>query len=391
MRAVFTCIQGYGHFHPMVPLAAALRRAGHEVAFSTAERFCPRIEQAGFPAFPSGWDLGLVYEQTLRLPDAVAAQPDPWAFGAHMFAGVAAPAKAPELTEVVLTWSADVVVHDATDFAGPIAAAANGIPYASHSFGALPPERFSTLAGDLAAPAWRSAEMEPEPLGGMFRHLYLDICPPSFQAGHIEEVPVARRLRPVPFDEIPGSGLPRWLPTLPPRPTVYATMGTVHNDSPVVFEAILAGLGDEPINLIVTVGHNRDPADLGPRPPNVHVERYIPQSLLFPSCDVVVTHGGSGTTLAALAHGLPLLVLPQGANQFWNAERCVELGVGSRLQPAEVTPEAVRQQVRVLLEDPEYRRRAGWIQHEIEQMPAPESTVALVEQLARDGRLVTAP
>jgi UDP:flavonoid glycosyltransferase YjiC (YdhE family) len=384
MRVLLTCIQGYGHLHPLLPLARALQEAGHEVAFSSSERFCPRIEQAGFRAFPAGPDLAEVHEEALRRPEAATRGPDdPWHFGALLFAGVAGPAKALPLAEVIHDWHADLVVHDATDFAGPLAATRAGVPYACHSFGALLPEEFWEHGAQLVAPAWRRWDLEPNPLGGMFRYLYLDICPPSFQAPHADRLDVAHPVRPVPFDTTVIPALPGWADTLPARPTVYVTLGTIDNHAPGVFETVLEGLRDERMNVIVTVGHTRDPAELGPQPENVHVERYIPQSLLFPRCDAVVAHGGSGTTLSALAAGLPMLLLPQGANQFWNAARCVELGVGSQLLADQLDFAAVRREVATLLDDPTYRSRARAVQHEIEQMPGPEVAVGLLERLAR--------
>lgn len=390
MRVLFTCIQGYGHLHPLVPLARALEEAGHEVAFSSSDRFCPRITQAGFPAFAAGPDLALVHEEARRRPEASALGPDdPWRFGALLFAGVAGPAKAPDLTRVIEDWRAELVVHDVTDFAGPLAAARAGVPYAAHSFGALLPTEFWERGAELITPAWERSGLEPGPMAGMFRFLYLDICPPSFQAGHARHIDVAHPVRPVPFDTTVASTLPPWAATLEGRPTVYVTLGTIDNHAPGVFETVLEGLRGEPVNVVVTVGHTRDPADLGPQPDHVHVERYVPQSLLFPHCDVVVAHGGSGTTLSALGAGLPLLLLPQGANQFWNARRCVELGVGSRLLPDELDAAAVRREVRTLLEDPSRRSRARAVSHEIEQMPGPEVAVGLLERLARERTPLT--
>ncbi len=133
--------------------------------------------------------------------------------------------------------------------------------------------------------------------------------------------------------------------------------------------------------MILTVGRNQDPADFGPQPSNVRIERYIPQSLLFPHCDVVVCHGGSGTVLAALSWGLPLLVLPQGANQFWNAERCAALGTGIRLLPGEVSPASVRRAVVALLKEPRFRYRAGELAAEIQHMPSPSELVATLQAL----------
>ena len=133
---------------------------------------------------------------------------------------------------------------------------------------------------------------------------------------------------------------------MPSVPTVYVTLGTVFNDARTLFGVILEGLRDEPVNVIVTVGKASDPAALGAQPPSVHVERYLPQTQLFSRCDAIVSHGGSGTMLSALAAGLPLLSIPQGADQFRNAERCRTAGVGSALWPHEVSAGAVRQSVR---------------------------------------------
>ena len=72
---------------------------------------------------------------------------------------------------------------------------------------------------------------------------------------------------------------------------------------------------------------------LGPQPSNVHVHQYIPQELLLPHCAAVVTHGGAGSTLGALAFGLPLLVVPQGADHFYNADRVVAAGAAVQLMP----------------------------------------------------------
>lgn len=393
MRILFTCVPGFGHFHPMVPLAQALLRAGHQVAFATAERFCRRVvEPAGFRAFAAGLSPLVVHERTMQLEGTgEPTEADVWRFGARMFAEVAAPAKVPDLVRILRDWDADLVIHDMTDFAAPVAAAACDIPWASHSFGALQPEEFWDVAAEVIAPTWQAWEVEPGPLGGMFRSLYLDVCPPSFQSSMIERVPVARPMRPVTFDNPNDENLPRWVDELPPGPTVYVTLGTVANHTPEVFETVLAGMGNRPANVIVTVGPDRDPGELGPLPPNVHVEAYLPQSLLFPSCDVVVCHGGSGTTLAALACGLPLLALPQEANQFWNAERTASLGAGEVLRPDQLTASAVETAVADLLEDPSYRARARLLAAEIDAMPSPDAIVPALEALPGGGSAPPGP
>ena len=379
MRVLCTCLPGFGHFHPMVPVARALEAAGHQVAFATERRFCARVERAGFRAYPCGLGPGVVAREAL----AGAGELTPEAFGARMFAGIAAPAKVPGLLAAIDTWRPALVVSDVTDFAGPVAAASAGIAHAAHSLGPAFPLELHRLGAELAAPMWLERGLGPPPLGGMFAAAYLDICPPSLQTAGLARVAAAANLvRPVPFDAVDGETLPAWIGELAAGPTVYATLGTLDNGAPGVLEAVVAGLRDEPLNLIVTVGPDRDPAELGPQPANVRVERYVPQSLLLPHCDAVVAHGGSGTTLATLAHGRPLVLLPQGANQFANAERCHALGVGIRLLPQEIDPGSVRAAVRALFEQPGYRQRAGEVAREIEAMPAPEEIVPLLEGLA---------
>lgn len=391
MHVLFSCVPGFGHFHPMVPLARALVDAGHEVAFATAERFCRRvIAPVGFTTFAAGLSPHIAHQETMDLPEVAGLAPDDvWTEGALMFAKVAGPAKVDELSAVVDSFGADLVIHDTTDFAGPLAAARAGIAWAAQSFGAVQPPQFWAAAGELVVPAWQSQGLDPGPFGGMFRYLYLDICPPGFQDPLIADIDTARPLRPVTFDTTAGASLPAWAGELASAPTVYVTLGTIANQATEVFETVLGGLRDQPYNVIVTVGPDRDPADLGPQPGNVHVESYLPQSLLFPHCDVVVCHGGSGTVLAALAHGLPLLVMPQGANQFWNAQRCTELGTGLSLGPAELSAEGVRSQVRALVDDDGFRRQAGLLEAEIKRMPSPTEVVPLLEGLARERRPVT--
>lgn len=387
MRALFTCVPGYGHFHPMAPLALALRAAGHDVAFATEERFCGRVERAGFDAFPAGLGPGKVFERALALPDAVAPGPENAArFGAQMFAAVAAPAKAPDLVAIAERWRPDLVVADVTDFAGPVAAAVAGVPCVAHGLGPRFPMELFEAAEELAAPAWEAWGLERRPLAGMFGCAYLDTCPPSLQSAEAGRLAaVARPMRPVAFDALPGDALPAWAAELGARPVVYVTLGTVDNEAEGVIEAAVEGLRGEPVDLVVTVGPSRDPEELGPQPANVHVERYVAQSLLLPSCDVVVAHGGSGTLLAAIALGLPMLLLPQGANQFTNAERAEALGVARCLGPPDVRPQTVRAAVRALLDDPSYRLRARAVAEEIAAMPSPGDVVPGLEELAAAG------
>ncbi|HSH81126.1 MAG TPA: nucleotide disphospho-sugar-binding domain-containing protein, partial [Herpetosiphonaceae bacterium] len=123
-----------------------------------------------------------------------------------------------------------------------------------------------------------------------------------------------------------------------------------------------------------------------PQPANVHIARYIPQSSLLPHCSLVVSHGGSGSVIGALAHGLPMVLIPMGADQPLNAARCADLGVARVLDAVTATPEAAREAAAAVLADPAYRRAAERLRDEIAVLPGPEHAVALLERLAAEKR-----
>jgi MGT family glycosyltransferase len=165
------------------------------------------------------------------------------------------------------------------------------------------------------------------------------------------------------------------------RPLVYLTFGTLFNDGDA-FPAALAGIRDAGVGLVVTVGPEGDPAAFGPQPSRVVIERYIPQTQLLPACDVVASHAGSGTMLAALALGIPQLCLPQAADQFLNAAAVARAGAGIAIPPEDVAPARVGAAVDRLLTDDSFRVHARRLADEIDAMPSPEAVVTVLETLA---------
>lgn len=112
---------------------------------------------------------------------------------------------------------------------------------------------------------------------------------------------------------------------------MYVTLGTVFNRSELL-RLLLEGL-DGMVSALVTTGRNVDPQSLGSLGPNVRVERFVPQAHVLPHCAAVVAHAGAGSVLGALAHGLPLVLVPQGADRFDNAARCAAAGAAVVLRP----------------------------------------------------------
>jgi UDP:flavonoid glycosyltransferase YjiC (YdhE family) len=114
------------------------------------------------------------------------------------------------------------------------------------------------------------------------------------------------------------------------RPLVAVSFSTTAMEGQTeLLERVCDALVDQPIDVLVTLGGPSHAPSAARR--NVAVEPFADHDELFPRCDAVVTHGGLGTVLRALAHGVPLLMLPLGRDQHVNADRVEQLGAGIRL------------------------------------------------------------
>jgi len=296
----------------------------------------------------------------------------------------------PDILAFAATWAPDLIVRAEQEYGGCVAAEVLGVPHAAVGVNAIGDFiAHEHIAGPLAA--LRAIHGLPPDPDLLMPHRYLTLrpFPPRFQDPALPVAPTTHYLRPLLGDRSGPEGLPPWVATLPDQPVVYVGLGTIFNDA-AIFHAFLSGLGDEPLTVIVTVGRNQDPTDYGPQPENVHVERYVPLSLLFPHCDLAVTNGGSGTLTAALAHGLPVVVVPIGADQPVNAARCAALGLGRVLAADELTPEVAREAVCEVLRDPAYRAAAEAMRAEIAALPGSEHAVVLMERLGAEKQPILA-
>jgi UDP:flavonoid glycosyltransferase YjiC (YdhE family) len=378
MRVLCTTIPSYGHFHPLVPLARALRAAGNHVTVATAAEFRGPVERAGFPFIPAGLSEPAMVAAAADARDT-AGQPARER-GLRMFATIAAPAMVDDLLPLLDRLAIDFVLHEEGEWGAPVAAAAAGIPSFAHGWGTpFWAESELDLVGRLAAPLWRRFGVTPSSPAGLFDHLYIDVCPPALQNPGIRAV----RTQPMRFQPFDASVETQ--PFRPPAgsaPMVYATLGTVptFNRAPDVLRAVVAGLADQNLRLIMSTGPGSDPATLDPIGPNVLVTPYVRQSTILPDCALAITHGGAGSTLGALRHGVPVLLLPRGApSQRRMAERCARAGVGRSLAPDEVRAERIVAEAQVLLEHDAYGRCAQAVAAEIAQLPSPAEVAAVLE------------
>jgi len=283
-----------------------------------------------------------------------------------------------------------VVVHDEVDLGAIVAAESLGFPHVGvivlAAGGLLRPELVAEPLDVLRT----AHQLPPDPgLAALHRHLTLVPVPPSFRAP-TDTLPItARHVRPAALEPMgtslgaPGAAaLLDWICRRHGQPTVYLTLGTIFGqESGDLLSWVLAGLVELDVNVIVTVGREIDPTELGHQPTNVRVEQYLPQEVLLPHCDVVVCHGGSGSVLGALAFGVPLVLLPMGADQPLNADRCEALGVARVLDPTTTTRSLITATVREVLTTPSYRRAAQRLRNEAATLPPAQQAASWVEDL----------
>jgi MGT family glycosyltransferase len=173
------------------------------------------------------------------------------------------------------------------------------------------------------------------------------------------------------------------------RPLVYVTFGSAAPTMeffPALYRHAIDALTPLPVRLLVTVGRDRDPADLGALPANVRVERWVPQADLMPHVAAMVCHGGSGTVTMGLAAGVPMAVVPLFADQPWNAERVDALGAGIALAGGpEVALAGLPEAVVRLTADPSYRASAQRVAAEMRALPPVDAAVGVVRGLLNDS------
>ena len=385
MRIAFVTNPALGHVLPLLPLALAVRDAGHDVLVVGGASIGPAVERVGLRHVAAG---------PADLPSVLAQVPERAGLTGRRlaaatwkgaFAGILAPALARATLELAADWPPDLVIHEDSEQGSWIAAERLGIAHLA-----------------FQATAWRGTglRLSAEPLNGLraslglpadpalerwHRHGYLSTRPPALH--NPDDLPPATAVpvRPVALDDVQGP-VPAWVDEKPAgRPRVAVTLGTMLPGRQDVVGGLLDGLGALDAEIVATVGQELDPATFGDVGPDVRIERWVPMSRLLATSDALVFHAGSGTMLAALAAGVPLVLLPVAADQPENADRCVAAGVGIALPPDARGPDDVARATRLVLDDPRYRAAAREVAAQLEAMPAPVTLVPRLETLAANG------
>jgi UDP:flavonoid glycosyltransferase YjiC (YdhE family) len=380
-RVLVTCFPQAGHLHPLIPTARALADAGCPLLVATAASGHAALAAAGLEAV----DLGPSSEECSArivevMPEILAALPSARraiAFS-FVFGKVYAPAVADALLERARTWRADVMLSGLESLAGPLVAAQVGRPLVVSGFGTGLARDVCEAAARAVAPLWERSGLAVPPMAGVYDGLFVDCCPASLHPSNVPAAARRQQVRPAQFD---GTGD---LPPLPARrPLVYVTFGTARLfATPERLRMIAEATAAMGAGAVIT---GLDSQELGTLPDGIVAHRFVPQSTLLPHCDAVICHAGASTVLGALAKGLPLLLLPLGADHFANAEAAVRRGVALALEGEADGPSVEAALARVLT-DPEIRKAAAEVAEEIATMPSAEDAAAGILAWLADQR-----
>jgi UDP:flavonoid glycosyltransferase YjiC (YdhE family) len=313
----------------MVPLAWALRSAGHEVVVASAPNMTRWATGFGLCAFGFGEDIDPVGSMRKRKSAAYGGRPSAERYretGRRI--GSLAARTVDELLTFAEAWRPDLVVHCPMEFSGRVVAAKLGVPAVLHRWGVDTFAPFTEGAVESLVDTCTRFDVDPALL---FPALVADPCPASLQS---TEVPVGLPMRYVPVNG--ATVLPPWVLQPAERRRVCVTFGNTAvtmGGAPMmraVFQAF-EGLGVE----VVAAMRAEDRDEFGAAGEHVRIVESVPLELFLGSCGLLVHHGGSGSSFAAIEAGCPQLVLPQSVDSFEFGEAIERQGAGHTLESAE--------------------------------------------------------
>ncbi|GLY68972.1 activator-dependent family glycosyltransferase [Amycolatopsis taiwanensis] len=404
MRVLFTTWAASAHLYNFVPLAWAFVTAGHEVRIASQPALADTLAATGLPGVTLGSDVDVFglndraggAEKPVEIfrhhPDSLSW--DEMRHGYELFRYAMEAFNDPLVDDLVTfarDWRPDLVVWDPLTFAGAVAARACGAADARLLMGldVWTPmrQRYLKLLQE------KPAAQRVDPVGDWLAET-LDRFGLAFEeeavTGRwtIDQLPADLRCSAtpglVPMRYVPINGnavVPAWLSEPPAAPRICLSLGISRGefrDLRKITEKqaadIVAALADLDVEVVATL----PPDVIDPVPPNTRVVPYVPLHALLPTCAVMVSHAGTGTSSNALLSGVPQVLAPSDFDTPLRAGRLVELGAALTVGFDDITGAEVRDAVRRILADESFQDSARRLRHQVLAEPSPAEVAALL-------------
>jgi MGT family glycosyltransferase len=357
----FFNIPAVGHVNPTLAVAAELVARGHRVSYASVDRRAAVIEATGAALVPYTTTRPAESDPAMRPPDR-----DVYLAQAMLNFAEEAAHTLPQLDAAFAADPPDLVLYDRLSFAGRCYALRYGMPSVRlwpMQVSAAEWSLFETAPFDDGHPVFAAYR---ERMAALLRWYRLDLpvddfldrprpdadlvfLPRSFQSHGDRFGDRYAFVGPCPRPADATSG---W--TAPPagRPVLLVSLGSIYNNQPEFYRSAALAFAGSPWHVVLAVGERLDLAALQPLPPNIEVHRVVPQVEVLAGSTVFLCHAGMGGLMEAMQAGVPVVTVPQTVEQESNADRVVALGLGVRLDPDQLTPDALRAAVERVAGDP---------------------------------------
>lgn len=357
MRILAVAAPLLGHVLPLVPFATALRDAGHDVRIATGGDPNRRASDLPVDDIAPGFDLGRIAARVLLTRPRVAwrdLQGQGGTEGVGALFGAVNAALVDPLAALVDTRPPDLIVHEPLAVAGAVIAARLGVPAVLQDTNLF--DGHALVAATARSPRLRRAARR---LG------VTALPPPALRLATAPAGLVGARaghpLRPVPWSGI--GTLPDWLTAPGSRPRLLVSHSTVAGAGGAAhLRPVLSAAQGLDAEIVLVRPHARMRV-----PPGVRTTGWVPLADALPHATAIVHHGGAGTILAALASGVPQLVVPGAGDRRYNAGLVASSGAGMAVPARRIS----RPDLERLLHDPDLRAAAGLLRDEIAALPPP--------------------
>ncbi|MGH3916932.1 MAG: macrolide family glycosyltransferase [Pseudonocardiaceae bacterium] len=378
-------IPAHGHVNPSLAVMRELADRGYRVTYSITEEFAPQVAATG--ATP------VLYRSTMPSEsDPTSAFPKD-DLELMSMALEEAMTVLPQLEAAYDTDRPDLVLYDIGGYTAPVLAAKWDIPIIQLSpthvvWKGYEQDRASVIEAMRIDPAgiayhakfitWLQDHGIDQPFAEFMRPQQCIALFPRVLQPHETKVAETYTFVGPCFDDRSHQG--SWQAPGDSRPVLLISLGSAYTDQAEFYRECIAAFGDLDWHVVMAIGRYVDPDGLGPIPDNIEVHRWVPQLSVLSQAAAFITHAGMGGTMEGLYYGVPMVAVPQAMDQYVNAERIAELGVGQHLPSEQAGAVALREAVLAVASDPGIAGRLRRIQEEMRRAGGTTAAADLIEQ-----------